>query len=469
LFVGFVGLSGKRESRLMEGLQEHVFAMATNNTTALLEISTLGGVSIKLGEVELDSILPKKAQALLIYLAYIGKPLTRKQLADLFWYERSEEQGLSNLRTLLTRMRLQLSPYLIINRETVAFDVTQPYHLDVVELRQCIAATARSYNNSSTQPNASALPHQVVMTNLELGLALYKGEFLADFNLADAAGFEEWADAERQSLHNNVLEALDQLILYREGLGNTSLSHKWVGRLLQLDPLREEAHRQRMLLLTLDGQPNAALAHYKSYQRYLAHELDIAPEAETTDLYERIKQGKVVTASLKRPLSSKVKKTKTSDNNQAGPNLDKVSQLKRVSLFVDTPGLVLERLALSLEEVRLEAGEVIFQKGELGESMYIIIEGQVRVHDDKRTLNQLGERDIFGEMALLDAAPRLATVTTLTPTRLWKLEQRDLYRLMVGQIEVVRGIIGVLSARLRERVEDLVDLQKRYEALIIKD
>ena len=41
--------------------------------------------------------------------------------------------------------------------------------------------------------------------------------------------------------------------------------------------------------------------------------------------------------------------------------------------------------------------------------MYIIVSGRVRVHDGERTINELGEREVFGEMALLDPAPRAAS------------------------------------------------------------
>lgn len=161
----------------------------------LLQISTLGKVSIKLGETALDEVLSAKAQALLIYLASNGgNAQTRRCLAELFWYERSEEQGLSNLRTLLSRIRPQLGAFLIVNRDTVAFDNTQPFQLDLTELQQ-ILTRARPYLGL----RASSLPAEIAI-NLEKGVALYKGEFLADFHPPDAGGFEEWADGERQNL-----------------------------------------------------------------------------------------------------------------------------------------------------------------------------------------------------------------------------------------------------------------------------
>jgi len=91
--------------------------------------------------------------------------------------------------------------------------------------------------------------------------------------------------------------------------------------------------------------------------------------------------------------------------------------------------------------------------------------GGVRVHDDELTLNELGERDVFGEMAVLDAAPRAASVTALDDTRLFRLDQGALYELMGDRIEVVRGIIRILSARLRVRVRDVAGLYARLDEM----
>ena len=80
-------------------------------------------------------------------------------------------------------------------------------------------------------------------------------------------------------------------------------------------------------------------------------------------------------------------------------------------------------------------------------------------------MNELGERDVFGEMAVLDAAPRVASVTAIEETRLFRLEQEPLYDLMAERVEVARGIIAVLLGHLRARVRDVTHLQARLAAL----
>lgn len=145
--------------------------------------------------------------------------------------------------------------------------------------------------------------------------------------------------------------------------------------------------------------------------------------------------------------------------------IEKVIILKRVGLFTETPDDILAEVSALLEETLKSAGETIIEKGDLGDCMYIIVDGEVRVHDGERTLNHLREGEVFGEMALLDAEPRVASVTAVTDTLLLRLDQEPFYELMDDRIEFTRGIIRVLSHHLRARVQDLNELRARLETL----
>lgn len=419
-----------------------------------LEISALGGLTIKQDGAIQTELTSQKAQAMLIYLICTGRPHSREALADLLWPDSPAAQALSNIRKLLTRLRPYLADYLLITRQTVAFDRSQPYWLDVAELERHLAwvAQSTSRNLNLTRP---------VIQQLEKAVALYQGDFLKGFSLRDSEGFEEWVLVEQERLRRMATKTLELLVVYYLETGDYAAGIEQAARLLKLDPLHEEAHRYMMTLLAYSGQRSAAMAHYKTYQRYLVNELDIAPEAETTDLYERIRKneiglkeagGALTNGNLARPSSLALRPS------------DRISVLRRVDLFAETPDNLLSEIADLLEEVSYQAGQTIFEKGELGQCMYIIVEGRVQVHDGKRVLNELAERDIFGEMAVLDSAPRLATVTAQTNTRLWRLEQATLYRLMAGRLEIMRGIIQVLSRRLRQRVQEVVEMDTRLQA-----
>jgi len=73
----------------------------------------------------------------------------------------------------------------------------------------------------------------------------------------------------------------------------------------------------------------------------------------------------------------------------------------------------------------------------------------VRVYDGTRTIVELGPKEIFGELALLDPEPRLASVAAATETRLFRLDRDSFAELMAGNIDVVRGVLHVLCERLR--------------------
>jgi len=129
--------------------------------------------------------------------------------------------------------------------------------------------------------------------------------------------------------------------------------------------------------------------------------------------------------------------------------------LKTVSIFGDTPNRLLVNVAELLEEESLPADVTFIKKGDQATCMYVIVSGDVRVHDGDIEFNRLGANEIVGEMALLDPAPRSASVTSLTPTHLLKLDSGTLFKLMAERSEVAQAIIRVLVRRLRDLLKEL--------------
>jgi HEAT repeat protein len=145
--------------------------------------------------------------------------------------------------------------------------------------------------------------------------------------------------------------------------------------------------------------------------------------------------------------------------------IEKVIALKQARIFSETPDETLAAIAALLEEVPLREGETIFEKGDLGNTMFLIVDGKVRIHDEGGTLNHLGSGEVFGEMAVLDAEPRMASVTAVEDSRLLRLAQEPLYEVMEDRSEVGRGVIRVLSQHLREVTRDLSELRARQEGV----
>ena len=132
--------------------------------------------------------------------------------------------------------------------------------------------------------------------------------------------------------------------------------------------------------------------------------------------------------------------------------IEKVLLLKKVSFFGQIADEVLAEAADLLQEVDAPAGHSLFEAGEIGKTLYVIVHGQVKVHQGPKVLNQLGPGQLFGEMSLLDSLARTASVTCLEDCRLLQLHQESLYELMSDHPEVMQGIIHFLTARLRSNL-----------------
>ncbi|MEW5958015.1 MAG: ABC transporter substrate-binding protein, partial [Chloroflexota bacterium] len=270
-------------------------------------------------------------------------------LADLLWDERSQRQAMSNLRTVLTGLRQHLGPYVSISRETVALNPGANIWLDVAELTEKLALRQERGGLDSVE----------TATRVEAAIGLYHGDFLEGFHLRGAFGFEEWLTVERENLHQQVLDALSGLVAYHLAQGSTKAGIVQARRLLQLDPLLEEAHQQLMRLLAYDGQRAAALAQYETCRQILAEEFGLEPAAETTSLFEQIQAGTLEPPPLVRVLSAGISPKLPAFLSAAPP------RLSPPALFVARERQ-LAQLAEHLQAAVEGHGRVVFITGEAG-------------------------------------------------------------------------------------------------------
>lgn len=101
------------------------------------------------------------------------------------------------------------------------------------------------------------------------------------------------------------------------------------------------------------------------------------------------------------------------------------------------------------DEVSLDKGEVLFEAGEVGDALYVVVAGEVDVVRGGAVIAHLGAGECVGEMAALDWEPRSATVRATAPTRLVRLERNDLMDLLTDYPELVRSLARVLVERIR--------------------
>ena len=155
-----------------------------------------------------------------------------------------------------------------------------------------------------------------------------------------------------------------------------------------------------------------------------------------------------------------------------------LESLATIPFFSGLDAAALERVAVGMRSRRFRRGEVIFHLGDPGDALFVIVTGDVKISlpsetGDEAILATLGPGAVFGELALLDGAPRSATATALGPTETVVLP-RDRFRELIATEAGVRdallaSIAGELR-RLTTHVEELhfLDITGRLAARLVR-
>lgn len=299
----------------------------TEQRTARLELCLLGSFQATLDGAPLNGIRSDKTRALLAYLAVeSGRAHNRGALSALLWGESSEAAARASLRSSLSNLRQRLirqltadgdKPILNITRHSVRFDIDlDTCWLDVAEFDALL-------NACHTHSHQELAHCPVCIARLEQAVELYQGDFLAGLALSDSPAFDEWRVIQQERYHQQMLIALEALAAHYVAIGNYAEAQEYVRRQLALEPWQEEAHRQLMHALALDGQRSAALAQYETCRRLLADELGVEPTAETEALYEEIRAGELaVTLLTERPVPRQADESVVWISFRPGANTD---------------------------------------------------------------------------------------------------------------------------------------------------
>jgi predicted ATPase/DNA-binding SARP family transcriptional activator len=233
-----------------------------------------------------------KVRALLAYLAVeADRPHTRDELVGLLWPEQPDQAARASLRQALASLRKSIgdrateAPFLLTAPDSIQFQLSSDCWIDCVTFSALIAACQLHTHRRLTACGSCA-------QRLQQAVELYHGDFLAQF-VQDGEAFEEWVLVKRERLHRAALDALYALAEYHDRRGEYDRVRQYAMRQLELDPWREEAHRQMMRALALSGQRSAALAQYEACRRVLKTELGVEPTRDTLRLYEHIRDGSV--------------------------------------------------------------------------------------------------------------------------------------------------------------------------------
>lgn len=267
---------------------------------ARLKLYLLGSFRATLDDTPLAGLHSHKGRGLLAYLAtQPGDSHQRETLATLLWGEHTEQAARLSLRVELHNLRKALESarpadgglaYLITSRQQAQLHTSPDMcWVDAREFDALLAACAAHAHHAITRCPAC-------IERLTQAVALYRGDFLADLTLSDSPAFDAWRTVQQEHYHRAVLQALEQIADYHVTQGNYLTAQAAAQRQLELEPWREEAHRQLMRSRALAGERNAALAQYQVAQRIVAAELGATVDAQTYALHAEILSGALMAA-----------------------------------------------------------------------------------------------------------------------------------------------------------------------------
>ena len=242
-------------------------------TTDLLEISALGGLSIKRAGAPVTGFASRKVEALFVYLLCARRAMPREVLAELLWDERSQTRALGNLRVALSSLRKLLGPYVEIARETVGLRPEANIWVDVSEIED-----QGSLSSGDVE-------------KVEKEISYYKGDFLSGFQVRDSRGFENWVVLERERIRaafeQKVQFLLDELIKGKRWVEAIKWGEYW----LAMGASPEPAFRVLMSAHAGLGDLASMSAVYQRCVEAIQEEHGIKPSDQTRELFEWLQNG----------------------------------------------------------------------------------------------------------------------------------------------------------------------------------
>ncbi len=133
---------------------------------------------------------------------------------------------------------------------------------------------------------------------------------------------------------------------------------------------------------------------------------------------------------------------------------DKLEFLQKTELFSELPETELKAISQIANEVAYPAGSMLFEEGDEGDSLYLIVDGKVSIIKAGTEVLFFDEKGYcLGEIALIDNKPRSATVKTVKPTQFLRITRNDFYNALAREPRVGLGLLRVLNDKIRRDLE----------------
>ena|SRR5215813_12870899 len=130
--------------------------------------------------------------------------------------------------------------------------------------------------------------------------------------------------------------------------------------------------------------------------------------------------------------------------------IDKIAFLQNVPLFVGMTSQELMDVAEIAKEVNYSPDTTIIREDDIGDYMFILVEGEVIVHRGNIQIGKLRSREFFGEISIIDRGPRSASVTTRSNCQLLQIDQKDFWQILLAHNSLAISMVKVLAQRLRQ-------------------
>jgi len=129
--------------------------------------------------------------------------------------------------------------------------------------------------------------------------------------------------------------------------------------------------------------------------------------------------------------------------------VEKVILLQNVDVFDNVPTEQLGHMAAIAEVVAVLEGDVVYREGDESNSLYVVVDGSVRLHRGEETITTATRSDAFGTWAVLDAEPRVTTASVVADGRLLRIDRDDFLELLADHSEITQGVFKTVAGRMR--------------------
>jgi CRP/FNR family cyclic AMP-dependent transcriptional regulator len=129
--------------------------------------------------------------------------------------------------------------------------------------------------------------------------------------------------------------------------------------------------------------------------------------------------------------------------------IEKVILLQDVEILESVSTDFLGQIALITEDVSFGTGEHIYEKNDISDAMYVVVNGKVRLHIGDREVMTALPKNSFGVWALFDEKERMVSATSIEDSHLLCLDKERFHNLLADNAEISRSVIASLAKRLR--------------------